>query len=151
MSAKPKIRPATSADIASMLALEQAAPSAAHWAEQTYQAMFDADAPPRIALVAEFEGNLCAFAIARLSPDECELENIVVEEAQRRRGIGHMLLRALIAAVREKKAAHLLLEVRESNHAARALYEGCGFTLSSRRRNYYANPSEDALTYNLAL
>lgn len=151
MSAELQIRPATPADIASMLALEQAAPSAAHWPPNTYEEMFDPVAASRIVLVADFDGAVCGFVVARLGADECELENIVVAEAHRRAGIGHMLLRTLIAAAREKKALHLLLEVRESNHAAHALYEGSGFTLSSRRRNYYTNPSEDALIYNLPL
>lgn len=146
-----RVRHAILADVPRMLTLEQAAPSAAHWAEQTYQAIFDADAPPRIALVAELNGTVCGFAIARIAADQCELENIVVAEAQRRAGIGRMLLRALTAAAREKKAARLLLEVRESNHLARRVYERCGFTLSSRRKNYYSNPPEDAITYTLPL
>ena len=39
----------------------------------------------------------------------------------------------------------LYLEVRESNSAARALYESLGFEQVGRRRGYYQYPSEDAL------
>jgi ribosomal-protein-alanine N-acetyltransferase len=35
--------------------------------------------------------------------------------------------------------------VRRSNHAARALYEGLGFRVRGIRRDYYAEPVEDAL------
>ena len=31
----------------------------------------------------------------------------------------------------------IYLEVRESNHSARALYESLGFTVSGTRKNYY--------------
>ena len=37
------------------------------------------------------------------------------------------------------------LEVREGNTAARALYESFGFVTEGVRRNYYTQPSEDAL------
>ena len=39
------------------------------------------------------------------------------------------------------------LEVRESNHTARQLYEKSGFHLDNRRRAYYHLPEEDALVY----
>ena len=37
------------------------------------------------------------------------------------------------------------LEVRESNQAARRLYEGLGFTVTAKRPKYYTQPEEDAL------
>ena len=37
------------------------------------------------------------------------------------------------------------LEVRESNQAARKLYESVGFVELGRRPNYYQNPKEDAI------
>ena len=37
------------------------------------------------------------------------------------------------------------LEVRQSNEAARALYEGLGFSVEGVRRDYYQDPREDAL------
>ena len=41
--------------------------------------------------------------------------------------------------------AFLTLEVRPSNTAAIALYEGFGFEEVGRRKNYYDLPKEDAL------
>ena len=38
-----------------------------------------------------------------------------------------------------------LLEVRESNRAAIGLYHSMGFLSVAVRRNYYAQPTEDAL------
>ena len=79
------------------------------------------------------------------------MENIVVSPAARRTGIGKRLLDALLQAARETNNAAVFLEVRESNHEARAFYEHVGFKLDGRRKSYYFNPSEDAILYRLAV
>lgn len=143
-----RFRSATLSDIQAMLVLEKQLPNAAHWSEPAYEQIFDPGAPPRIAWVAIKEaGILCGFVIGRIGSGECELENIVVAEADQRSGIGKKLLDALIDSARDKKAVRVLLEVRESNHAARSFYEHYGFAVSSRRKNYYSAPDEDALIY----
>jgi len=155
-------RPADAADIPAMIALERAAPFAAHWSEQSYGAVFEAKAAPRIALVVD-DGkgqgqriSLQGFLVARMNGLDCEdpgyeLENIVVAAGSQRRGVGKMLLQAFIAAAGAHKAKSIFLEVRESNAAARALYKNCGFSITGRRKSYYKDPSEDALQYTLAL
>ena len=40
-----------------------------------------------------------------------------------------------------------LLEVRESNRPAIALYHSMGFVSVAVRRNYYSQPTEDALVF----
>jgi ribosomal-protein-alanine N-acetyltransferase len=55
-----------------------------------------------------------------------------------------MLVEVLADAVRSG-ARTATLEVRESNAAARALYEGLGFRVEATRRDYYQHPREDAL------
>jgi ribosomal-protein-alanine N-acetyltransferase len=123
----------------------------AHWSEQAYWAVFQPGAPERILLLAENIDQLCGFLIARFGASECELENIVVSPAIRRRGIASQILNRLIAAARERHLEHIHLEVRESNLAARGLYQKLGFEPSGRRRAYYRNPQEDALTFTLRL
>mgnify|MGYP002582415600 FL=1 len=39
----------------------------------------------------------------------------------------------------------MTLEVRESNLAARRLYEKNGFEIVGKRKNYYEKPAEDAI------
>jgi ribosomal-protein-alanine N-acetyltransferase len=41
--------------------------------------------------------------------------------------------------------------VRESNTAARRLYEKLGFSEIGRRKAYYHNPQEDAILYSKTL
>ena len=45
----------------------------------------------------------------------------------------------------------MFLEVRESNIAARKLYEKAGFEPTGRRKSYYTDPLEDALLYRRSL
>jgi len=146
------IRAADTSDIPAILALANSVTSAAHWPAQIYAEMFSANAPARLILIAENEQKkLHGFAVARFTADECELENIVVRPESQRCGIGRKLLAALLESARAKGATRMFLEVRESNRAARALYEKCEFTESGRRADYYSSPKEDALIYQISL
>jgi ribosomal-protein-alanine acetyltransferase len=158
-----KIRSATPADIPFMLALEHDCPSAAHWAEEQYQQMFQPEvgAPERLVLIGESHvvqsavvqstedafSSIVGFLVAQNVAGEWELENIVVAPAMRRQGMGKRLLEALLAMARKTNGASVFLEVRESNAAARGFYEAAGFRLTGKRKSYYVNPIENALLY----
>jgi ribosomal-protein-alanine N-acetyltransferase len=60
-------------------------------------------------------------------------------------------LDALSAAARETNSSSIFLEVRESNAAARTLYELASFEQTGRRKSYYTNPAEDAILYRRTL
>ena len=156
------IRKATPDDLFSVLALESECPAAAHWSQQQYRDLLIPTHAKsrRLALVAE-EGSiiysetkvaaLIGFLVARHLAPEWELENIVVAPGARRQGVGKRLLEALLTAAREVNSDAVFLEVRESNLAARGLYEKFGFCQTGRRKSYYTNPLEDAVLYSLAL
>ena len=97
--------------------------------------------------------NLCllGFLIARHLPPEWELENVVVAPSARQKGVGRQLLEALLTAARETNSESVFLEVRDSNTAARSLYERTGFQQHGRRKSYYSNAIEDAILYHLPL
>jgi [ribosomal protein S18]-alanine N-acetyltransferase len=142
------IRLATPDDVPFIRALEQRAASAAHWAEREYDALFAADAPVRFVLVAVNESDaaqLDGFVIARWTLDDWEVENVVVARERQRLGIGTKLIQDLLSRAQATGATSVLLEVRESNLAARRLYEKLGFSEEGRRSNYYRDPTEDAL------
>lgn len=135
--------------------------SSARWSEKQYRDLFqDTGRASRLVLVAEYEGEesnskgaagrndaRAGFVVARHIAPEWELENIVVRPAGRRTGVGMRLLKALLDAARDLDSEAVFLEVRESNAAARALYEKFGFRASGGRKSYYANPLEDAVLY----
>jgi ribosomal-protein-alanine N-acetyltransferase len=142
-------------DIPSLIAMERECPTVAHWTEQEYRNLFvvHAEPPYRLALVAEGDGHsiILGFLVARNLPPEWELENIVVAPSARRRGIGKQLIGALLAEARQTNGRAVFLEVRESNSAARRLYENLGFVETGRRTAYYNGPTEDAVLYTNVL
>lgn len=149
-----KLRRATYADSPNMRQLEQQSETAAHWGAAEYGALFAADAPARIAFIAadEFEGAvIVGFIVARCLSDEWEIENVVVEEEHRKRGVGSSLVRGLLVEAGKAGVASVILEVRESNLPALRLYESIGFKLEGRRKNYYPDPEEDAVLYRFLL
>lgn len=91
------------------------------------------------------DGSLIGYVIVYYVLDEGEIARIAVDESSRRQGVaGHLMLR-LEDFCEENGIAKLMLDVRESNAAAIALYKDHGFTEDGIRRNYYANPKEDAI------
>ena len=142
------IRVATVADLPAMMELEKRAATAAHWSAAQYEALFSASHPERVALILE-EAELQGFVIARVLAEEWEIENIAIAGSARRRGLGTRLLGELLDLARKKGAAAVFLEVRESNRAARVLYEKWAFLESGRRRRYYRDPEEDAILYRI--
>ncbi|HXJ87753.1 MAG TPA: ribosomal protein S18-alanine N-acetyltransferase [Candidatus Binatia bacterium] len=143
------VRNATLGDVPEMMRLERTCPTAAHWTEQEYRGHFAHQLPTTLALIAETTGagEVGGFLIARHMPPEWELENVVVAEECRRRGIGAELMQAFLAQAKQLNGATVFLEVRESNTAARALYAKLGFRQSGRRKSYYTTPLEDAVLY----
>jgi len=77
--------------------------------------------------------------------DEGQINNIAVRPDCRHAGVGSALLAALLEFGREKGIARYTLEVRPTNAEARRLYERFGFLTVGRRKNYYADNSEDAI------
>ena len=77
--------------------------------------------------------------------DEADMMNVAVHPDYRRQGIGEKLVLALAQALTEKGIRGLMLEVRESNVPAIALYEKLGFRQVGLRKNYYRAPKENAL------
>ena len=155
------VRHASVSDMPYLMSLERACATAAHWNDDRYRELLSFG--ERLVLVAEEKGKargktigqpgpaILGFLVARQVAAEWELENIVVAPASRRLGIGKRLLDALVARAREAGGEAVFLEVRESNAAARKLYEKAGFGLTGRRKSYYCDPVEDAILYRKAL
>lgn len=105
------------------------------------------------AWVLESDGEIVGYALMMMVLDEAHLLNISVAKAYQKRGLGRLLLEHMIRIAREKKAANMFLEVRQSNVSAISLYENIGFNEMAIRRGYYpANHGrEDAILMGLAL
>jgi ribosomal-protein-alanine N-acetyltransferase len=143
-----KIRLAVECDLSQLTTLSEAAGEAAHWTQQQWLDIFRSQTPPRLAWIAEVASQAAGFLVAQNGGPEWELENIAVLPEFRRQGIAHELLSALLSQARTLSAERILLEVRASNHAAIRLYHANGFQVLARRREYYRNPSEDAIIFS---
>lgn len=90
-------------------------------------------------------GRVAGYAGLTVVLDEGSIDNIAVRPDCRRRGVAAQLLEVFLNFARGNRLAFLTLEVRASNYAAIALYGSRGFRAVGRRKNYYENPTEDAL------
>ena len=100
------------------------------------------------------QGRCIGYFVAMRGVGEVHLLNLTVEPAMQRRGEGTAMLRALCEESRGLGLRTMILEVRESNLAARGLYARCGFVDVGRRREYYpSGPGvrEDAVVMALGL
>lgn len=76
--------------------------------------------------------------------DDAHIATIGVHPAYQGKGLGELLLVALLEKACDLNANRATLEVRVSNLKAQALYEKYGFEKVSLRRRYYADNDEDA-------
>lgn len=95
--------------------------------------------------------DILGYAVVGKLGTEAELYNIAVDNAHRGKGIGNLLMEHLKKAVSDDGAEAVFLEVRETNVAAISLYEKHGFKSVGRRKNYYREPTEDAILMMLSL
>jgi ribosomal-protein-alanine N-acetyltransferase len=96
-------------------------------------------------------GGILGFVILRVAADECELYQIAVAEAHRRRAVADALMASAFDWARGRGATSMHLEVRRSNEAAIALYRKHGFVTVRTRRDYYTDPVEDATVMSRGL
>ena len=140
-------------DLDQVIAIAAALPGAPHWPRSSYEAIFaPAASPQRIALVAQAPGHpIAGFLIAANLPPQAELESIAVAAHFQRQGVATRLFASLQASLRSRGCSEILLEVRQSNHAAQGLYRALGFSQIARRPAYYSNPVEDAILMSRSL
>lgn len=91
------------------------------------------------------DGRVIAYVIGRIIAPEGEIYRVAVRHEHRRRGIAYRLLDYAMKTARGDGLEVTFLEVRKSNIAAVNLYTGYGFRVADVRKNYYREPTEDAL------
>lgn len=101
--------------------------------------------------MAERDGGVSGFLVARRAADEAEILDLGVRGDERRRGVGRALVGEALAGLAGDGVRAVFLEVRESNAPARALYAGFGFDAVGRRPRYYRRPVEDAIVLRAAI
>lgn len=133
-----RLRPAVAADLKQIAAIQDQAKEASQWLTHDYLA-FDCH-------VAVQNGLVVGFVVSRrIAEGEREILNVAVHPDFRRSRIATELLQAELA---RWPGTHFL-EVRESNLAARRLYEQLGFQLAGSRPSYYDDPPETGIVMRI--
>jgi [ribosomal protein S18]-alanine N-acetyltransferase len=140
-----RIEPVTTpAQIDDVLAIEEAA-FTSPWTRAMYLAELENRGVSFCYLAKSDEGRAVGFCSVWRVADELHINNLAVLPEFRRAGIGSALLEHVLGQGARSGALRATLEVRQSNDAARMLYERFGFTVAGVRRSYYSKPVEDAL------
>jgi ribosomal-protein-alanine N-acetyltransferase len=135
----PLIRAGGPEDLAEIRAIQAASPEASQWDPLDYL-NYD------LRVLVEADGNISGFAVSRrTAPDECELLNLAVAPAFRRRGVARQLVQSIVESLQTTASISVFLEVRESNLRARAFYNAMNFQEVTVRQNYYDQPLESAI------
>ncbi len=87
------------------------------------------------------------YIIFQAIEGEAEIYFFAVKNELRGQGIGQNLFEFAVNKLKKEKFTKISLEVRESNMAARRIYENCGFKNVGTRIRYYTDNMEDAIIY----
>ena len=94
---------------------------------------------------ASFAWDVIGYCGLYLVCGEGYINQVAVDPAFRRRGIGKQMLSFLLESAASRGMTACSLEVRISNEPALALYHGLGFTDAGVRPGFYDAPKEDAM------
>ena len=119
------------------------------WSEISF--LNDAKNPIAEYVIARIEDKIVGYAGFWQVLDEGQITNIAVLKDFRRQKIAQKMLFELIEKAKSKNLKILSLEVRESNIAAINLYTGLNFKTVGIRKNYYKNPTENAVLMDLEI
>ena len=117
------------------------------WSRQSIEAELDNETS--LFYVAVEDGQVVGYIGMSFVLDEGYIYNVAVKADCRKNGVGSALIQTLVTHCRKNNFAFLTLEVRESNAPARSLYEKFGFIKVGERKNYYSDPTENAILMTL--
>lgn len=143
----PRLRPMGAADLEPVLAIEREIYSHP-WTLGNFR---DALQAGYSCWLMGCGNDLVGYGVLMAGVGEAHLLNLSIAARSQRRGLGSQLLQHFIELARSYQVQRMLLEVRPSNDAARALYARAGFQTLAVRRGYYPadGQREDAIVMQL--
>lgn len=125
-------------DIPILVGLEKSIFPESPWSAAQFREELSGVPRTRKYVVALEENELIGYAGIALAGDVADIHTLTVIPTHRRRGIASEMLRQLESWAMEKGIHAFMLEMREGNAEAQPLYEKHGYSIVSRRDNYYA-------------
>jgi [ribosomal protein S18]-alanine N-acetyltransferase len=142
------IEPISSDDLDSVVAIERECGLSTYGVERYLKLLSDRSFLMLVAIESDLEAcrrHVAGFFSASVVIDEVQVDNVAVVENFRRKRIASSLITEGLSIAYQRGARSAVLEVRAANLPARLLYERHGFLISGIRRDYYHDPSDDAL------
>jgi ribosomal-protein-alanine N-acetyltransferase len=140
------VRHAHADDLEAIVEIEQVSFSDA-WSEASFRSLLGRSEVTFVVATSASDTaeEIQGYVVATFAADQGEIANLAVRPELRRSGHASRLLDFVHREAVRRSVTSMWLEVRESNHPARALYGAHGYTEMGRRARYYEDPLEDAL------
>lgn len=146
----PVVRPLRWWDLPAVLDLERALFAPDDWSPETWWGELAQAAIGARCCLGVLEGDrLVGYGGLATQGEAAYVQTIGVAPAAQGRGLGRVLLRALLTAAEDAGATSVGLEVRADNAVAQSLYARAGFVPRGVRRGYYQPSGADALVMTL--
>ncbi|MBX3243976.1 MAG: ribosomal protein S18-alanine N-acetyltransferase [Acidobacteria bacterium] len=148
------VQEATKSDIPSVIEIADVC-DLSRWSKQDLIAEIKLEKSIFLRLLDE-KMSCIGFILGRVVPGaiwdwDADLYNIGVLPHARRKGGGELLMAEFLNRSRKMGAKSVWLDVRESNTSAIAFYSKFGFISEGIRKNFYRDPTENALLMNLKI
>ena len=138
------IRPLRWWDVEALMPTERELFGPTAWTAETFWS--ELAQPSRWYVVADDgTGGVLGYAGLMVNGPDADVQTVAVVPSAQGRGLGAVLLSALLEEAVARRATAVLLEVRADNPPAIALYQRFGFEQLAVRRRYYQPGDVDAL------
>ena len=97
------------------------------------------------AVVCLESGELASYCTLTSVLDEAQIIYVATAVEYKRQGCAKAIFECIFEECARRGIISISLEVREGNLPAIALYEGLGFYIAGKRKNFYTDPRENAL------
>ena len=141
---KIEIHKMTTDDVDSVIKIQQES-KLSPWSFEDYENEIARD--DSFSVIAKINQQTVGFLVSRFIKKEnfAELYNIGVGLSFRRKKIGNAMLKEFIDFCDSENLEKIFLEVRESNETAIEFYLKNNFAVIGKRKNFYSNPTENAI------
>lgn len=142
------IRKMTSEDVRTVAEIDRLSFSLP-WPEHSFRYEVAENRAARCWVAETDDKRIAAMLVLWLIIDEAHVATLATHPDFRRQGIGAQILTTALRDAARAGATRALLEVRERNEAAQAMYKKFGFEVAGRRPKYYRDNGEDAILMTL--
>ena len=125
-------------DIPVLVGIEKAVFPESPWSAAQFREELSGVPKTRKYVVATDDNQIVGYGGIAIAGDVADIHTLTVIPSHRNQGIATTMLHQLEEWGRSQEIVAFMLEMREGNIQAQPLYEKHGYTVVSRRDNYYA-------------